>query len=220
MPRGKSTNNLRRSFGNKNPRGDILIVVEGTTEENYFRSLKKELRLHTIYIDVESANGGDPKEVVNKAIKLWKKEGGWRKKGGKYDYVFCVFDHDNKPQKYQEALHLAQENRFVSITSIPCFEFWFLLHYEYNINEFASPQDLEKRLEPHLISAGFLKKGESYEDKKGDEKLYEKLKPKQDNACAFALRLTKKLPNRHGLTNPSTKVNCLVKLLQRQKDFT
>jgi hypothetical protein len=44
MRKGKSTNNLKRSSENKNPRGDLLIVVEGDTEENYFESLKRELK--------------------------------------------------------------------------------------------------------------------------------------------------------------------------------
>ena len=68
MSRGKSTNNLKRSSENKNPRGDLLIVVEGEqTEYNYFDSLKRELKLSTIKIKIVSANGGDPLEIVNTA---------------------------------------------------------------------------------------------------------------------------------------------------------
>ena len=101
MPRGKSTNNLKRSSGNNNPRGDLLIVVEGEqTEYNYFDSLKRELKLSTIKIKVVSANGGDPLEIVNTAYDLYRQK--------QYDQVFCIFDDDNKPEKYKQALSTAK----------------------------------------------------------------------------------------------------------------
>jgi hypothetical protein len=71
MRKGKSTNHLKRSSENKNPRGDFLIVVEGEqTEYNYFESLKRELKLSTIKIKIVSANGGDPLEIVTTAYDL------------------------------------------------------------------------------------------------------------------------------------------------------
>jgi alcohol dehydrogenase class IV len=101
MSRGKSTNNLKRSSENKNPRGDLLIVVEGEqTEYNYFDSLKRELKLSTIKIKVVSANGGDPLEIVNTAYDLYRQK--------QYDQVFCIFDDDNKPEKYKQALSTAK----------------------------------------------------------------------------------------------------------------
>lgn len=51
MPRGKSTNNLKRSVGNKQARSYFLIVVEGKeTEYNYFNALITELKLPTTKI--------------------------------------------------------------------------------------------------------------------------------------------------------------------------
>lgn len=105
MSRGKSTNNLKRRSGNNQPRKNFLIVVEGEeTEYNYFNSLKRELRLPTIKIEIVSANGGDPLVIVNEAIKLNNNI-----KFEKVDQVFCVFDDDNKPEKYKQALNRAKE---------------------------------------------------------------------------------------------------------------
>jgi alcohol dehydrogenase class IV len=101
MSRGKSTNNLKRSSENKNPRGDLLIVVEGEqTEYNYFDCLKRELKLSTIKIKIVSANGGDPLEIVTTAYNLYRQK--------QYDQVFCIFDDDNKPEKYKQALSTAK----------------------------------------------------------------------------------------------------------------
>ncbi|MBD2385696.1 RloB family protein [Cylindrospermum sp. FACHB-282] len=220
MPRGKSTNNLRRHSGNQESRSYLLIVVEGQeTEYNYFNSLIRELKLTTIKIKVVSAAGGDPLVIVNTAYKLFQAKLQESKRGGEpqYDEVFCIFDDDNKPEKYKEALNTATEYNFKSITSIPCFEFWFLLHYCYTTSPFTHYKELSPKLETELRKAGILKTGESYD--KSDVELYAKLKPKLEEALINALRLAKKHPNEDGCTNPSTKVHLLVKELQKQKNF-
>jgi len=220
MPRGKSTNDLKRRSRNKESRSYFLIVVEGEkTEHNYFNSLKLDLALTTIDIKVVSACGGDPLEVINKAHKLFQDNIRESKKGNtlKFDKVFCVFDDDNKIKKFQEALLKAKENNFVAITSIPCFEFWILLHYCYTTSYFGNYQELCPRLETEMRKSGVLKKGELYD--KSDIKLYEKLKPKLEDALSNANKLEQKHPNEDGCTNPSTKVHILVKELQDQKEF-
>ena len=210
MPRGKSTNNLKRSSGNKNPRGDLLIVVEGEqTEYNYFDSLKRELKLSTIKIKVVSANGGDPLEIVNTAYDLYRQK--------QYDQVFCIFDDDNKPEKYKQALSTAKEHDFESITSIPCFEFWFLLHCCYTTSPFSSYKELRPKLESEMRKEGILQKGETYN--KSDRLLYEKLKPNQEKAIIHAIKLENNHPNEDGCTKPSTRVHILIDKLQKQKNF-
>ena len=101
MRKGKSTNHLKRSSENKNPRGDLLIVVEGEqTEYNYFESLKRELKLSTTGVKIVPAYGGDPLEIVTTAYDLSQQK--------QYDQVFCIFDDDNKPDKYKQALSTAK----------------------------------------------------------------------------------------------------------------
>lgn len=70
MSKGKSTNDLKRRSGNKNPRKNFLIVVEGKeTEYSYFKSLKDELKLSTTKIEIVTASCGDPLVIVNEAFK-------------------------------------------------------------------------------------------------------------------------------------------------------
>lgn len=135
----------------------------------------------------------------------------------KFDQVFCVFDDDNKPEKYKKALSTAKEYNFESITSIPCFEFWFLLHYCYTTSPFSSYKELSPKLEGEMRKAGILKPAENYD--KSDKSLYAKLQPYQETAINHAIKLEQKHPNGDGCTNPSTKVHILVKKLQDQKQF-
>ena len=209
MRKGKSTNNLKRSSENKNPRGDLLIVVEGDTEENYCCSLKRELKLSTIKIKIVSANGGDPLEIVNTAYDLYQQK--------QYDQVFCIFDDDNKPEKYKKALSTAKKYNFESITSIPCFEFWFLLHCCYTTSPLSSYDELRPKLESEMRKEGILNPGENYN--KSDKLLYEKLKSNQEKAINHAIKLENNHPNEDGCTKPSTKVHILIDKLQKQKNF-
>ncbi|MTJ07741.1 MULTISPECIES: RloB family protein [unclassified Anabaena] len=220
MSRGKSTNNLKRSSRNQNSRSYFLIVVEGEeTEYNYFNSLIRELKLTTIKIKVVSAAGGDPLVIVNTAYKLFQEKQQESKRGGepKYDEVFCIFDDDNKPEKYKQALSTAKEYNFESITSIPCFEFWFLLHYCYTTTPFSSYKELRPKLESEMKKEGILKQGETYN--KSYKLLYEKLKLNQDKAIDHAIKLEQKHPNEDGCTKPSTKVHILIDKLKKQKNF-
>ncbi|AFZ58117.1 RloB domain-containing protein [Anabaena cylindrica FACHB-243] len=221
MQRGKSTNNLRRSSKNQESRSYFLIVVEGQeTEYNYFKSLKEELKLPpTTTIKIAPASGGDPLVIVTEAYKLYQENQEKSKTGNtiKFDQVFCVFDDDNKPEKYKKALKAAKEYNFTSITSIPCFEFWFLLHYCYTTSPFSSYKELSPKLETEMRKAAILKKGETYN--KSDKFLYQKLKLNQEKAIDHAIQLEQKHPNEDGCTNPSTKVHILVDKLQKQKNF-
>ncbi|MGH1396292.1 MAG: RloB family protein, partial [Trichormus sp.] len=131
--------------------------------------------------------------------------------------VFCVFDDDNKIEKFKQAISKAKENDFIPITSIPCFEVWFLLHYCYTTSPFNNYKQLLPKLEAEMRKKGILKQGEYYN--KSDLELYKKLKIHQQDAVNHATRLEKDYPNEHGCNNPSTKVHTLVKKLQEQKEF-
>ena len=71
--------------------------------------------------------------VVNYALKNHKD----------YDKTFCVFDQDQHPG-YQTALNKIKgreksgEHPISAITSVPCFEFWLLLHFRMTTRNFAT----------------------------------------------------------------------------------
>ncbi|NEP54905.1 MAG: RloB domain-containing protein [Moorea sp. SIO3C2] len=201
---GKSNDDLRRSRNNKEPRQYILIVVEGDTEYNYFTSLNKLLKLPTTKVELVKGKGGSPLVIVKKACDLCN--------SNNYDKIFSVFDGD-KPEEYKKALEQVKKFDITAIPSIPCFEFWFLLHYQYNDRPFEKCKDVIFELKNNWI--------QDY-DKAMD--IYSVLKPRLDKAIANAERLeqqqTEQQQKRNiDCANPLTKVHHLVKYLQDQKDY-
>ena len=218
--KGKNSNQLQRTKGKKKPRKYILIVVEGQeTEYNYLNSLKDDLKLKTTEIKVLRAGGGSPLDVVEKANRLIIEQDKLYKKQGqpKYDEVICVFDQDNQIKKYDKALIEAEKNNILAITSIPCFELWFLLHCCNTSSPFANCKEVCKKLESEFKKLSFLKSKECYEKNNSD--WYKILKPQLQNAIDNAEKLEKYQENNNENLNPSTKVHFLVKMLQNQKDF-
>ncbi|MEH2071102.1 MAG: RloB domain-containing protein [Nostoc sp.] len=125
------------------------------------------------------------------------------------------FDNDNKIEKFKQALLKAKENNIVTVTSIPCFEFWFLLHYVYTTAPSSHYKELCPRLETEMRKAGIFKTRETYD--KSDVTLYKKLKPYLENALTNAMKLELDHLNEDSCTNPSTKVHILVQQLKDQK---
>ena len=110
-----------------NPR--IAIVCEGScTEPNYFESLKQEYRLPSVQIYGAECSS-DPLNVVRFALQL-------HDKIPSLDKIFCVVDRDEH-ETFGEAISLVQDSSkskipIQAIVSFPCFEFWYLLHFEYS----------------------------------------------------------------------------------------
>ncbi|MEQ8957740.1 MAG: RloB family protein [Coleofasciculus sp. C2-GNP5-27] len=94
------------------------------------------------------------------------------------------------------------------ILSIPCFEFWFLLHYRYTSSPFENCKQVIEQLNRELKQVGL----EDYD--KSNSGYYNSLKLKLDQAIANAQKLEKQLSESN---NPSTTVHHLVTHLQAQK---
>jgi len=77
------------------------------------------------------ACGSDPKSIVRHAKKRYREE---KEAGDRFDKVYCVFDRDTHAG-YAEALdaiaRATPKDTYIAITSIPCFEYWLLLHFRY-----------------------------------------------------------------------------------------
>lgn len=68
------------------------------------------------------------------------------------DVAYCVFDTGidlNKNKIIEEAIRLAMKNHIKIITSSPCIELWFLLHYDYTTANMSS-ESVIKRLKKIL----------------------------------------------------------------------
>ncbi len=183
-----------RKTGIRPERHLVLIVCAGTTEEVYFNSYRVPYLTHEIH--VHKSKSPDPENVVKCAL-AWIKTLGVDVKDG--DFAWCVFDVDQYTQEnIRKARSLATQYGINTSQSNPCFEVWYLLHFNY-IDVIMTPGEAETRLK------GFIKgyvKTRNYSDK-----VKERLQTALTNA--------KKLGEENGQNNPSTQVYDLIyKLLE------
>lgn len=113
----------------REPKKKILIAVEGKnkTEKNYFNNFENGNRSYNI--TYARGNNTDPLNLVKMLIKEMK-----LMQLNDNDLAYCVFDIDmdlNRNKLILEAISLAKKNNINVITSTPCIELWFLLHYAY-----------------------------------------------------------------------------------------
>ena len=136
-PRMRRMRKLERKAGKRPPYPRVLIVCEGSeTEPNYLEEIRRAYRIPTAHWAIlPSEYGTGPEKVVAYAEARARRDKSW-------DEVYCIFDRDDHAH-YREAIRAASELdgklktsepvstvRFQAIPSVPCFELWFLLHFE------------------------------------------------------------------------------------------
>src|SRR5699024_3507618 len=140
-----------------------------------------------------------------------------------YDYVFCVFDKD-RHSSFQQAkdkvegkvlTRRAQKKKagtaeFETCVSVPCFEYWILLHYDYTTAEFPAFADVERKLK-------CMPQHKAYQ--KGDSGLFGKTRHLLDTALANADKANR-AAERTGTDNPTTQMPDLIRCLQKLRGFS
>ncbi|HMV55500.1 MAG TPA: RloB family protein [Accumulibacter sp.] len=142
---------LLRKPGRRPPRSITLIVCEGETEQEYFEAARIRYGLTTAQIVLaENTKGAAPISVVACAEVKCADHGG-------YDRVYCVFDrngHESFDRARARIKTLAgRRNKPLPIReaiSIPCFEFWVLLHHERTDAPFQRCADVIERLRERM----------------------------------------------------------------------
>lgn len=134
---------LSRKTQNRTSIPRILIVTEGLTEEIYFKTLKRNLKLNSVKIIKSSYtdSNGIVQDAKNNGIKSIDDH-------DEYNYIFCVFDLDTVKNK-QFLSNIEKYNtkyeKFNSIIypilTFPCIEFWFILHYNCHIAPFSNSRN-------------------------------------------------------------------------------
>lgn len=168
---------FRRTQGKKAPRSITLIVCEGETEQLYFEAARVKFELTTAEVRLPDNNVGPaPISVVDCAIKKANEQGG-------YDHIFCVFDRDGH-ESYERArqkieAHATRKRNPLPMKeaiSVPCFEFWVLLHFETTDSPFANCDQVIQRIRrAHL--PGYTK---------ADAEVIKALMPRLDTATTNA----------------------------------
>lgn len=203
---------LKRKKAKRAPYDMVLIVCEGEkTEPNYFRALIDDLQLNTANIKIaKNRAGSSPRNVVDVARQKYKKE-------KDYDAVYCVFDKDKHPS-YAEALDIIRREKsrgkrgcpMYATTSIPCFEFWILLHFVYTTKGFDTGHgsicaNVISDLKAHIPD---------YE--KGEASTYQLVKARLPTAISNAKKIEHYCKT-SGTDTPSTNLYILVEHLQQLK---
>ncbi len=135
--KAKKAKSLARRKACRESYDRVLVVCEGEkTEPLYFQELADVYRLNSANVCVTGDCGSSPKRVVEYAQDLYKQS---CKENNTFDRVFCVFDKDTHPS-YHQALDMIAaimpKNVFAAIASVPCFEYWLLLHFTYTNQAF------------------------------------------------------------------------------------
>jgi len=198
---------LRRAKAKRDQYDTVLIVCEGEkTEPNYFKDLRKTLKLNTANIKIaDDTDGSSPINVVKYAFARYED----------YDKTFCVFDKDRHPS-YQQALDKIRRKKprkghtVCAITSVPCFEFWILLHFRKTTKNFDTGSG---SICDQVISdlKNFLP---LYN--KGARGIYQQLKKELPTAIKRAREIAAHCKTA-GTDHPSTQIYELVTYLQKLK---
>lgn len=196
----------RSSFRRPAPRlsGDlILIVCEGeATEPSYFKAIKQQWRIPPLQVEVYGKEcGSDPCSVVRFAIA--KKEIPRDEDGLYYDQAWCVIDKD-KHTNLKMALVTAKANRVNICLSVPCFEFWYLLHFVYTTKPFTNAKAVISELKKHLKHGKYQKNTSPVKE----------LMPRLNSAIRHAQKVRTN-NEETGSDNPSTGVDLLIKELRK-----
>lgn len=206
--KAKNLKDLQRKQAKRESYDRVLIVCEGEkTEPFYFIGLRDWYRLNTANIEITGECGSDPMSVFNKTKELYEKS---KKESNTFDRVYCVFDKDDHPN-YQQATNAISQIRykdtFFAITSVPCFEYWLLLHFVYSTKPYQGTED--KSVGSHVLNE-LRKYIPDYT--KGKKDIFSLLQHQLKTAIANAKRSNKEAESNY-TDNPSTKVVHLVEYL-------
>ncbi|HTX37556.1 MAG TPA: RloB family protein [Bryobacteraceae bacterium] len=177
-------------------------MCEGqVTEPEYFRDIRQTERG---LIELEIVPAGKPKSVVERAAQMKKESerqaSRHRDENLLYDHVWCVFDIDEHPL-VAEAKQQARDNSIELAVSNPCFELWFLLHF----------QDQGAHIERDKVQSLCRRHMPGY--KKSPP--CDTLRPYQGEAINRATQLEKRQASRRNEGgNPSTGVHRLIQQIQ------
>lgn len=117
---------LKRRPPTRNAATPHFIFCEGElTEPSYIENLARHANNRAIKLRVWPEN--DPLAAVDRAIKAKSK----LLAEGESDFdVWVVFDHDGRAEIFREAVRLAEEAEVKVAASVPCFEYWLVLHFQ------------------------------------------------------------------------------------------
>lgn len=211
--KARKAKDLARKKAKRETYEKVLIVCEGSkTEPYYFDGLKEFYQLNSANIEVTGESGSSPKSIWDYAKARYITE---KNAGDSFDRVYCVFDKDTH-QSYgavcNDVRSAHPKNTFFAITSVPCFEYWLLLHFIYTTKPYEPlPSNSAAHQVLSELSDGYIA---AYE--KGYSGIFGSLHQQLEFAKVNARRGRDAAAELH-TDNPTTNVDELVEYLQRIK---
>ena len=210
--KARRATDLARRKSSRAPYDRVLIVCEGSkTEPNYLRELIDCLKLSSANVEVDGDSGSSPISVVQHAKRRYREE---RDIGDAFDRIFCVFDKDTHAT-YNEAMSACAGFRpsgvFQAIPSVPCFEYWLLLHFTYSTRPCthsggkSACDCLIGELRNYM--PGYAKGGKG---------IFNQVMGQTERAVAYSMRALKEA-RKAGTDNPTTRMHELVEYLKQLK---
>lgn len=209
--KARQTTKLQRSKAKRSSYDVVLIVCEGAkTEPFYLKGIRDFFRLNNANIKICGKEcGTDPLSIVNFAIETYKKD-------PIFDRVYCVFDRDrhvtfNTALEKVRLTRLPHGGKLFAVPSVPCFEYWLILHYKFTTKPYAATgcssvcDQVIRGLKKHI--GGY---------DKGNQDIFLITKDKLDTAIANS-KSVKKFHETSGTDNPSTLMHELVEYLRELK---
>lgn len=144
---------VRKTIDSRPKRKKRKLIVLGTegsnkTEQLYFVELEKtQDQYHFLFA---KGNSTDPLGIINSVAKESKKQGLNYKNG---DLSAAVFDLDLNIEKinaFEKIQEIASRKSVDLYTSNPCFEIWYLCHFEYSAKSFNSNIEVISRLKKYI----------------------------------------------------------------------
>ena len=201
----RDTNPTRRRRPSRDTKPVTYIFCEGEkTEPIYFaRWRERGISLHIIPV-----SHTDPMGIVNDAKQKMSERSFEPSQG---DSVWCIYDVDaNSDDALEKAFSLARRNGYKIVISNPCFELWYILHFELPGRSLTSAeaQALLSKLIP-----GYSKSVD----------VFEQLESIRAKAMSNAARLKEKYgetfkPMAERDCNPFTNADVLVQTLLRLRE--
>lgn len=202
------------------PGKTVLIVCEDSkSSPDYFAKLRMFLRLQPVRVEVCGKQcGSDPKSVVDYAVERKKKAIESPVEDG-FDEVFCVIDIDIHPKKRLcDAIQMARDNQINLIISNPCFEYWYILHFEKTGKTYTNHHEPQKDFQEILRG---IYKNKRYKYDKSGCVFFELLYPNTDIAIKNSKEILRSQHNGEtdlSKCNPSTDVHQVVKRMQEMSN--
>lgn len=210
-PRNPKAERPERPLRQPAPR--ILLVCEGEkTEPRYFQDMVSSWRLAN-HVKVGKNDGSSPDRVVLRAEGLYSDA---LHEGDAFDEVYCVFDRDAHERFADAVARLkdlqAEGQPFNGVVSVPCFEFWLLLHFGYTDKPYVSKG---KKSVGNAVVSDLKKKPGFAKYDKGMRGVFGLLAPQLEQALKNAHLLGVNLTDDKAFHNPSTQVHELVNRLKQ-----